>query len=145
MIARAHTAVLLGVDATIGDVEVDVGGGLAQIAAQPSLAFSLSADGNLTGALNANALLNFDVTADLQAQGALQAQPSMTITSSADLLARGGLLATALLSFTVNALLFDSSARRIPNSVQDLLVSLFNSFQALQVQGPNSTQTIVVD
>ncbi len=31
MIASAHTAALLGVDATIGDVEVDVGGGLPQL------------------------------------------------------------------------------------------------------------------
>ncbi|MFQ5458513.1 MAG: magnesium chelatase domain-containing protein, partial [Myxococcota bacterium] len=32
MIARAHTAALVGVDATIGDVEVDIAGGLPQLA-----------------------------------------------------------------------------------------------------------------
>jgi hypothetical protein len=83
----------------------------------------------------------FGISAGLQSAGQLQASVPMNFTVDASLLARGSLIAAVLLQFSVSAMLIDGSVASIPNSIQDLVVSLLNSFQTLQA-GLNSGQIL---
>lgn len=108
--------------------------GAGSLGASPAMAFGISAGLDGPGNLEANPAMAFALAPDLQAavSNSLNASVQMNFSVNAALLARGSLVAAVLLQFSLSAILIDGTVKSIPNSVQDLVVSLLNSFQNLQ-------------
>jgi len=104
--------------------------------------FDVTADGRLLGRTDAVVPTVSSITADITSGGGIASSVQMQSSVAAVLLARGGLLATVALQSSVLATIFDASAERIPNSTQQILVSLFNAVQSLTAPDYNSRQNL---
>lgn len=128
-----------------------------QLDAALAMVFNLAADLKADGKLDAAAAIVFAVAADLKAQGKLNVALPLVLSVIADLKARGkldaalaiifnvaanltdasapaGAISAALpIRFSLSAILFDATARRIANSLQQIVVDLDNSDQTLIV------------
>ena len=114
---------------------------IGSISAAPAMAFSLSPDLSSRGSIDAAPAMNLSLSPDLTAGGSLAAAPSLAFSMAPALTSRGALLASVLMQFSIIGNIVDGSADTFPNSEQELIANLLNSFQDL-VAGPNSSQIL---
>ena len=105
--------------------------------------FTVNANGTLVGELGVTVPTVSSVAANLLGSENIESTASVTSSVAAVLMARAGILATAATQLTVSATLVDGAARTMPNSVQNLIVSLFNAVQSFTVSLTNSDQTLL--
>ena len=128
------------------DLALTVTGALVQIGGlSGTIDMTIDAAGNLVGRgeLAGSSDLAIVIAGDLGAQGNLAGSAQLTITADGTLRAVGELQGLAQLALTLAGTIFDQSARRIPNSLQALLVFLQNSRQDLSAGELNSDQSII--
>ena len=116
------------------DIVIDATGNMvAKALAQGTIDMTLTPGGNLAG------------------MAGISGSAALTITPDGTLRGIGDLAGLAELAFTLSGVMFDQGARRIPNSLQSLLVflensrqdpasGLFNSVQSLSSPASNSSQ-----
>ena len=106
---------------------------------------TIDATGNMVAKAFASGSIDMTITpaGTLAGVGALAGSAQLTITPDGTLRGIGDLAGLAQLAFTLTGIMFDQSARRIPNSLQSLLVFLENSRQNLATGDVNSVQTLV--
>ena len=128
------------------DLALTVTGALVQIGGlSGTIDMTIDPAGNLVGRgeLAGSSDLAIAAAGDLGAQGNLTGSAQLTITADGTLRAVGELQGLAELALTLAGILFDQSAKRIPNSLQSLLVFLQNSRQDLSAGELNSDQSII--
>lgn len=81
-------------------------------------------------------------TGDLGGVGAISGTAQLTLSADGTLRAIGDLAGLATLAFTLAGIMFDQSARRIPNSFQSFMLFLQNSRQNLAEGTDNTSQGI---
>ncbi len=115
------------------------GGGIAG-----TIDMTIDAAGNILAKALAQGTIDLTFTAAGTAQGrtAMQGTAALTLTADGTLIARGELQGIAQLAFTLTGIMFDQGARRIPNSLQSLLVFLENSRQDIAEGTDSSVQSL---
>ena len=134
--------------ALAGSVELAliVTGALVQIGdLSGTIDMTIDPAGNLVGLgqLAGSSDLAITAAGNLAAQGNLAGSAQLTLTADGTLRAIGELQGLAQLALTLAGIIVDQTARRIPNSLQALLVFLQNSRQDLSAGELNSDQSLI--
>jgi len=116
---------------------------LGRLDAALSLSALITANLNATGKLRATLPISSTISASLTARGELAATLPISFSITPPISALGRLDAALVLQLLVSATIGDANARVLLNSIQDIIVSLFNSSQSLAVGTINSEQQCV--